>query len=52
VIQTSANEIRFDLNQVEEAYKGQFISIPIETKVRRSDKLFKVVDAAEVKHRR
>jgi U32 family peptidase len=52
VIQTSANEIRFDLNQVEEAYKGQFISIPIETKVRRSDKLFKVVDAADVKHRR
>jgi len=52
VIQTAANEIRFDLNPVEEAYKGQFISIPVEAKIRRSDKLFKVVDASEIKHRR
>jgi U32 family peptidase len=52
VIQTAANEIRYELEPVEEAYKGQFISIPVEAKVRRSDKLFKVVDAAEVKHRR
>ena len=52
VIQTAASEIRFDLHEVDEALKGQYISIPIAAKVRRSDKLFKVVDAAEVKHRR
>lgn len=52
VIQTEANEIRYELNPVEEAYKGQFISIPVDKKVRRQDKLYKVVDASEVKHRR
>jgi U32 family peptidase len=52
VIQTLANEIRFELEPVKEAFKGQSVSVPIEVKVRRSDKLFKVVDAAEVKHRR
>jgi len=52
VIQTFVKEIRFELNPVNEGYKGQRISIPIEIKIRRADKLFKVIDAKEVKERR
>ena len=52
VVQTNVDEIRVDLNQVEEGYKGQRISIPVNTKLRRADKLFKVVDASAVKERR
>ena len=52
VVQTKVEEIRFDMEPVEEGLKGQRISVPIETKLRRSDKLFKVVDAKEVKQRK
>ena len=52
VVQTKVEEIRFDMEPVEEGLKGQLISVPIETKLRRSDKLFKVVDAKEVKQRK
>jgi U32 family peptidase len=52
VVQAHVKEIRFDLNPVEEGLKGQRVSVPVETKLRRSDKLFKVVDAKEVKDRR
>ena len=52
VVQTKVNEIRFELNPVEEGLKGQRISVPINSKIRRADKLFKVVDAKEVKERR
>lgn len=52
VVQTTVKEIRFDMESVEEGLKGQRISVPVETKLRRSDKLFKVVDAKEVKERR
>jgi putative protease len=52
VVQTKVEEIRFDLKPVEEGFKGQRISVPVDTKLRRSDKLFKVVDAKEVKQRR
>ncbi|MCY1722450.1 U32 family peptidase [Prolixibacteraceae bacterium Z1-6] len=52
VIQTKVEEIRFELNPVEEGFKGQRISVPIDTIVRRADKLFKVIDAREVKERR
>jgi U32 family peptidase len=52
VVQTAVKEIRFDLQPVEEGFKGQRISVPVEIKLRRSDKLFKVVDAKEVKERR
>jgi len=52
VVQTFVKEIRVDLNPVEEGLKGQRVSVPVETKLRRSDKLFKVVDAKEVKERR
>ncbi|HKL34558.1 MAG TPA: hypothetical protein VJ919_18605, partial [Tangfeifania sp.] len=52
VVQTKVKEIRFDMEPVEEGLKGQRISVPIDTKLRRSDKLFKVVDAKEVKQRK
>ena len=52
VVQTKVEEIRFDLKPVEEGMKGQYISVPVATKIRRSDKLFKVVDAKEVKQRK
>ena len=52
VVQTKVEEIRFDMEPVEEGMKGQRISVPIDTKLRRSDKLFKVVDAKEVKQRK
>jgi putative protease len=51
VFQTDVKEIRFDLKPVEVGLKGQFISVPVETLIRRADKLFKVVDAKEVKER-
>ena len=43
VIQTHVQEIRVDLKSTDEAYKGQTISVPISEKVRRADKLYKVV---------
>lgn len=49
VIETTVNEIRVKLEPVSEARKGEHFSIPIPQKVRRSDKLFKVVDAKSVK---
>ncbi len=44
VIQTHVAEIRFDMKNTDEAHKGQIISIPIEEKVRRADKLYKIVN--------
>lgn len=52
VHQTNTKEIRFELDPVEEGLKGQRISVPIDAIVRRADKLFKMVDAKEVKERR
>ncbi|WP_297088865.1 peptidase U32 family protein [uncultured Draconibacterium sp.] len=52
VFQTNVNEIRFDLKPVDEGLKGQRISVPISNVTRRADKLFKVVDASEVKERK
>ncbi len=52
VYQTNVKEIRFDLEPVEEGLKGQRVSVPIDTVIRRADKVFKVVDASEVKERR
>jgi putative protease len=51
VVETSVTEIRVDLKSVEEGKKGERISIPIDTKIRRADKLFKIIDAKEVKER-
>ncbi len=49
VIQADVREIRVDLKCVEEATKGEHCSIPVDSVVRRSDKLYKVLDASEVK---
>jgi len=43
VIETTVKEIRVDLKTSETAEKGQTISIPIDVKVRPSDKLYKMV---------
>ncbi len=51
VIQQKVEEIRVDLKPVAEAKKGERFSIHIKDKIRRSDKLFKIIDASEVKQR-
>ena len=48
LVKTIVEEIQLDKLPVEEAPKGSYISIPMETKIRKSDKLYKIVDAAEV----
>ncbi len=48
VIRTTVQELRVDDRKVETARKGEKCSIPVESKVRRSDKLYRVVDAGEV----
>ena len=47
VIETNVKEIRVDLKNVETADKGVNFSIPVDEIVRRSDKLYKVIDAKE-----
>lgn len=47
VIETKVTEIRVDLNSVEESNKGERFSIPIEQPIRRSDKLYKMVEVKE-----
>lgn len=42
VIYMTADEIRYDLDPVDEALKGQRVSMPVPAKVRPSDKLFKL----------
>jgi U32 family peptidase len=51
VVQTTVKEIRYDLNSVEEGLKGQFVSVPVDLKLRRNDKLYKIVDSNLVKQR-
>ncbi|MFW5760523.1 MAG: peptidase U32 family protein [Cyclobacteriaceae bacterium] len=48
VIETTVPEIRVDLIAVEKAKKGDRISIPLADKIRRSDKLYKIVAADNV----
>jgi len=48
VIQTRANEIRVNLENVKAALKGDKFSIPLDQIVRRSDKLYKIVNASEI----
>lgn len=43
VIYCTADEIRYDLNPVDEAHKGEHVSLPVPDKIRPSDKLFKLV---------
>lgn len=52
VVQTTVQEIRLDDQPVSEGTKGSFISVPVDTRLRRSDKLFVVVDANEVPSRK
>jgi len=43
VVYMDASEIRYDLKPVEQALKGQRVSMPVPMKVRPSDKLFKLI---------
>lgn len=45
VIETTVKEIRVDLKSVNETNKGDRFSIPLESIVRRSDKLFKIIQS-------
>ena len=47
VIQTKVKEIRVDLKPVKSTQKGDICSIPINEIVRRSDKLFKIVNTTK-----
>ena len=49
VVKSIVKEIQLDKNSVEEAPKGSYISIPVDVKIRKSDKLYKIVEASEVK---
>jgi putative protease len=49
LVKSIVTEIQLDHQSVEEAPKGSYISIPIDTKIRKSDKLYKIVEASEVK---
>jgi U32 family peptidase len=45
IIETKLDEMRVDLQSVNNAHKGERFSIPVERIIRRSDKIFKIVDA-------
>lgn len=47
----TASEIRYELGEVETAHKGEHVSIPVDVKIRPSDKLFKIVEAGEASQR-
>lgn len=49
VVQTKVEEIRVDLKNTEKAQKGERCSVPIKALIRRSDKLYKIVDADKIK---
>lgn len=43
-VEAEVKEIRFDLKPVKTAIQGQHVSIPLEIKIRNSDKLYKMVN--------
>jgi putative protease len=49
VMQTVVEEVRVELQPVDEARKGSYCSVTVPAKVRRSDKVYKIVDASLVK---
>jgi U32 family peptidase len=49
VIETIVEEIRIALDSVKSAPKGVRCSIPVGSKIRKADKLYKIVDSSEVK---
>lgn len=44
IIETKVSEIRVDMSMVNETSKGERFSIPVEHPVRRSDKLYKIIE--------
>ena len=48
IVYFTADEIRYDLQSVDEARKGQRVSMKVNEKIRPSDKLFKILSAGEV----
>ncbi len=49
VIETEVSEIRVDLKPVHETKKGDYFSVQLDEKIRRSDKLYKIVKRKEKK---
>ena len=49
VMELKAEELRLDLNSVESVQKGDIFSMPVSGKVRKSDKLYKILDSRLVK---
>jgi len=49
VVEMKVGELRIELDNVDIAGKGSVCSVPVETIVRRSDKVYRWVDASEVK---
>lgn len=47
IIETKVAEIRVDMASVSETKKGERFSIPVEHAVRRSDKLYKIIEVSE-----
>jgi putative protease len=52
VVETVVEEIRVELLPVDEGKKGERISVKIDEKLRRADKLYKLIDAKEVRERK
>lgn len=48
VIESKVQEVRVDLKNVNTSSRGEYCSIPVPVKVRRNDKLYKVVDSSKV----
>lgn len=49
VVEMNVEELRYDLQPVSEVVKGQVFSMPVADKVRRNDKLYKLVDGTKLK---
>ncbi len=49
VVQLNVEEIRVNLEKVDKTVKGERFSMPVDVKIRRSDKLYKIVNANKVK---
>jgi putative protease len=46
-VETEVKEIRVDLKPVPETKKGEYFSVQIDQKIRRADKLYKLVASRE-----
>ena len=46
-VEMKVPELRLDLSPVDEVNKGDRFSMPVDVKVRRADKLFKIIDAKD-----